>query len=602
MPEPVRYRIRFTDLHRHLVDVAVDLPPAGGPVDVWLPTWTPGSYLVRELARHVQDVAASDDRGRTIPVERRDKNTWRLRTPSSGTVTLRYRVYANDLSVRTAHVDDSHAFLNGTCVFVTADAWRELPCRVVVEPPAGWTVFTALDESGGELHAAHYDELVDSPIEVGPHDALRFEAGGLEHRLVIWGTGNHDKEALVKDLARICHAEISLFGGSPVAAGPSTGRRRYTFILLTTDKGRGGLEHANSTALLYPRFAFRPRKAYEDFLSLAAHEYFHLWNVKRIKPRAFVPYAYQRENYTALLWAMEGITSYYDTLMLRRADLISAKRYLEKVGEALTSLARTPGRRALSLADASLLTWVKYYRPDENSPNSQVSYYVKGEVVAMLLDLVIRQRTRGARSLDDVMRLLFARFGRGEGVPEDGVESAASEVAGESLAPFFERAIRSTEELDYSAFASVGLAIKMRPATGPADKGGTPPATETDEKKRLGLGFTTKPLEPRVVVASVLADSPAAAAGLYADDEIIAIDGYRVDAATWLGRLQDNHRAGDEVTLTVFRRDELRSVRATVGSAPADTCYLQPLPAPTPEARAAYEAWLGEPFPDATKS
>jgi predicted metalloprotease with PDZ domain len=589
MAELVRYRVALRDIHAHLFDVEAQFPVNKAMLDLWLPVWTPGSYLVRELQRHLQDVTATDDAGRALRVERRDKSTWSVTTEGIRSVKVSYRVYANDLSVRTSHLDGTHGFFNGTCLFVTSDAHRSIPCEVTIDAPPGWRTFTALEEKGGAFRAVQYDELVDSPFEIGPFEPIAFRASGVEHRLVPWGIGNYDREALAQDLTRICEAEIALFGGSPCPA--------YTFILLTSDKGRGGLEHANSTALLFPRFGFRPRKSYEDFLSLAAHEYFHLWNVKRIKPRAFVPYLYDRENYTTLLWAMEGVTSYYDTLMLRRAGLVKAKRYLEKVGESLTTLARTPGRRTLSLSEASLLTWVKYYRPDENAPNSQVSYYVKGEVVAMLLDLSIRQKTRGARSLDDVMRLLWKKYGDGSGIADDAVEAASSEVAGESMAPFFDRAVRSTQELDFSPLRAFGLAYRTRQATGPGDKGGSAKGDE-EGSRRPWMGIVTKPNDPRVIVGTVIRDSPAAQGGLYAEDEILAVDGYRADPSAWMGRLADDHKPGDSVKLTVFRREQLVNVEITLGSLPEDTCFVETDEAAGEEAKALYQGWLGEKFPE----
>jgi predicted metalloprotease with PDZ domain len=590
MTEPVRYKVALRQLDAHLFDVEAVFPSTAATVDLWLPAWTPGSYLIRELARHVQDVTAADDAGRPLSVERRDKNTWRISPGSARTIRVAWRVYGNDLTVRTSHLDATHGFFNGTCLFLTSDAHRALPCRVSIEAPSGWRTFTSLKVDAADFCSDNYDDLVDSPFEIGPHEPIPFAAGGVEHRLVVWGHGNHDRVALAGDLTRICEAEVAMFRGSPC--------RSYTFILLLSDKGRGGLEHAESTALLYPRFAFRPKKAYEDFLSLAAHEYFHLWNVKRIKPRAFVPYAYDRENYTTLLWAMEGITSYYDTLLLRRAGLIPAKRYLEKVGEVMTTLARTPGRAALSLADASLLTWVKYYRPDENAPNSQVSYYVKGELVGLLLDLLIRQKTRGAKSLDDVMRLLWKQYGNGQGTEELAVEKAAAEIAGESLAPFFDRAIRSTQELDFSLLQTAGLAVRTRPSAGATDKGGTPPPREEGTTlPKSWLGLTVKPVESRVVVASVLGGSPAAAGGIYAEDEIVAVDGFRAEPSTWTARLQDDHQPGDRVVFTVFRRDQLIEVAVTLGPAPADAWYLELDPGATETAKQIYQQWLGEPFP-----
>src|SRR5262249_47346643 len=270
-------------------------------------------------------------------------------------------------------------------------------------------------------------------------------------------------------------AESALFGGLPM--------RRYLFLIYLADKGRGGLEHKASTSLLFARPNLLNSKGWEDFLTLAAHEYFHLWNVKRIKPRSLVPFDYSEESYTQLLWAFEGTTSYYDNLLVRRAGLMSASRYLNRLGECLTALHSTPGRKVQTLAEASMMAWIKHYRPDENSPNSAISYYLKGEIVAALLDLEIRRATQDERSLDDVMRLLWTRYGDERGVPEDGVERAATEVASRDLSAFFDRAIRSTAELDYSAFQHVGLEVKFRVKESPGDKGGSPPRIKPAELK-----------------------------------------------------------------------------------------------------------------------
>ncbi len=583
-PMTVHYRVRVANPHEHLLEVQATFQ-ADGPLELWLPVWTPGSYLVREYARHVQDFEAQDTAGRPLPWARVDKNTWRLPRPESGAAQVRYRVYANDLTVRTNHLEGGHAYLNGAATFVTSDRHRAESCELTVEVPEGWNVHCALPRGpAGELRAADYDELVDSPVEAGPHPALEFTAAGKPHQLVVWGEAGAGAAQLTADLKTLCELEAELFGGLPFD--------RYLFLLLLTDKGRGGLEHAASCTLLAPRTAFRPRRAYEDLLALAAHEYFHLWNVKRIKPRALVPFDYQRENYTTLLWAMEGITSYYDTLLLRRGRFIDAGRYLARLGEAITSLESSPGRRAQTLVEASRLAWIKHYRPDENSPNSAISYYVKGEVVAALLDLEIRRRSGGARSLDDVMRLLWTRFGDGSGVPENGVEAAASEVAGTDLSAFFDRALRSTEELDYGVFGSAGLVLKRRGRRSGSDRGGTP--AESDEPDRPWLGVELKSSD-RATVSTVYTGSPAARAGLYVDDEVLALDGYRVTSGTLPDRIEERV-LGEKVRLTLFRRDQLLELEIQLEPRPLTACWLEKVAQPSPAQRALYEAWLQESF------
>ncbi|HEX4621286.1 MAG TPA: hypothetical protein VH208_06935 [Myxococcaceae bacterium] len=397
MPEPVRCRVAMSRPHSHLFEVEQQFPAgADDALVAEMPVWTPGSYLVREFARHVQDFTAFDGGG-PLPVARLDKRRFKISIRRQA-VTLRYRVYANELTVRTSHLDATHGYFNGANLFFyTADS-RNQAHRLTIAAPNGWKVFTSLDEDGGDFVASNYDELVDSPVEVGPEEPLEFTAAGIPHRVVVWGEPSPPGARLVADLGKICEAEAKLFGELPP--------RRYLFLTYLTDKGRGGLEHMASTALLYPRFGLATPKGWEDFMTLAAHEYFHLWNVKRIKPKALVPFDYSQEVYTSLLWAFEGVTSYYDNLIVRRAEVMSVARYLTRLGETLTLLQSTPGRHAQSLADASWTSWIKHYRPDENSPNSAISYYLKGEVAGCLLDLEIRRATADEQSLDDVMRLL----------------------------------------------------------------------------------------------------------------------------------------------------------------------------------------------------
>ncbi len=580
--EAVRYVVSLSRPHSHLFDVEARFPPAQGELEVVLPVWTPGSYLVREYARHVQDISASTDGGEPVPARRVDKRT--VRIASNGrAVRLCYRVYANELTVRTSHLDGTHGYFNGATLFFYVEAWRNLEHRVRIEAPAGWRVFTALEPSGDELVARDYDELVDSPFEIGPHEPLSFTAAGVPHQIVVWGDAQLDRDKLVADLKKVCETESQLFGGLPM--------KRYLFLVYATDKGRGGLEHKASTSLLFPRASFGQPKGWEDFLTLAAHEYFHLWNVKRIKPKALVPFDYSRECYTTLLWAFEGVTSYYDNLLVRRAGLMSPSRYLTRLGETLSALHATPGRKALTLADASLLAWIKHYRPDENSPNSAISYYLKGEVVATLLDLEIRRATKDQKSLDDVMRLLWQRYGDERGVPEDGVESAAAEVAGVDLSAFFDRAIRSADELDYSVFAHVGLEAKFRVRESANDKGGSPPRWKPSEARERGwLGIITR---GQNAIATVLDGSPAMEAGLYADDEIVALDGYKVDAAGLTSRCEEK-KPGEVVRVTVFRRDRLLEIPVILGQKPADAVYLAKVDEPTDAQKQAYRSWLGE--------
>lgn len=585
MAEAVHYLLSVSKPHAHLADVEAIFPAQQNPLTVTLPVWTPGSYLVREFARHLQDITAADEAGKPLPVTRLNKNSFQIQ--GKGRIHLHYRVYANELTVRTSHIDGTHAYFNGASIFLYSESLRDKAHRVRVSAPKGWNTFVALERDGEEFVAGHYDELIDSPIEVAPTQALRFMVDKVPHELVIWGDFPADASRLVNDLQTICAAESRLFGGLPMP--------RYLFLLYLTDKGRGGLEHRASTSLLFSRFNLNTPKGWEDLLSLAAHEYFHLWNVKRITPRAFVPFNYQQEMYTTLLWAFEGVTSYYDNLILRRAGLVGGHRYLLKVGEAISLLHGTPGRQRQTLAEASQVAWIKHYRPDENSLNSAISYYLKGEIVALLLDLEIRRQTQDKKGLDDVMQRLWTVYGQGNGVPEDGVEKAVSDVVGRSMTPFFDRALRSREDLDYSVFGHVGLELRFRVKESASDKGGTPPRVKpADQEPKGWLGIALKGSN---VVGSVLTDSPAMNAGIYADDEIVALDGFKVDGNTLIARCEEK-KPGEQARVSLFRRDQLVEIPVTLGPKPLEAAFLARLENPTEAQKAAYQSWLGAPWED----
>ena len=575
----MRYRVAVTDPHSHLLEVEAHLDRPGAAPELALPVWTPGSYLVREYARHLEGVRAEDGRGHPLRVHRLDKQRFRVDAAGADRIVVRYRVYANELTVRTCHVDGTHAYLNGAAVFLYAPGREHEPHGLEVVPPEGWRVATALQGGPTVFTARDYDELADSPLEIGTHRTVRFTALGRPHEIALWGRGNLDEGRLAEDARRIVETLGQLMGGLPY--------ERYLFIVHLTDRRRGGLEHARSTTLNLHRLGFFPREVYEDTLGLLAHEFFHLWNVKRLRPAALLPYDYAREQYTRLLWWFEGVTSYYEGLALVRAGIREPRRWLKAVGQSLTSLARTPGAAKMSLEEASFLAWVKHYRPDENTANSAPSYYLKGELVALALDLALRG---AGGSLDDLLRDLYARHAE-RGLPENGVERAVAGVLGEAEARrFFDRFVRGTEPLALGLDA-VGLRLHRRVSQGLDDKGGTPPRPEEGRPPAGWLGAEL-PAGPKLVVKSVLEGSPAARAGLYAEDEIVAEDGFRVDRVSLWDRLQERGPGGT-LRLTVFRRDELVEVPVVLGEAPEDAIWLEPVPDASAEARAAFEAWTG---------
>ncbi|HEX6038546.1 M61 family metallopeptidase [Longimicrobium sp.] len=587
----IQYRVHLPDPRTHLVAVEMAARDVHGPASLVMPSWTPGSYLLREFPRNVVQFEAFDADGTHVPFRKTDKGTWHIDAPADGTLRARWIVNADELTVRTSHVDGTHASLIGSSVFMYVDGRQGEPAEVDVLAPEGWRVTTALESLGGTRYrAADFDELVDSPLEIGTHQLVQWTVGGVPHQYAIWGRGNHDPHRLARDTTRIVLAEREIFGTLPYPA--------YTFIVHLTSGGGGGLEHRNCTSLLADRWSFRGM-GYESFLGLAAHELFHAWNGKRIRPAALGPFDYTRENYTRDLWVVEGITTYYTDLLLRRAGIIPQQRYLEKLADMISRFQTLPGRAVQPLADSSFDTWIKFYRPDANTPNATISYYQKGALVALLLDLRIRAATENARSLDDLMRLLWERYGAPDaGFPEGAVEDAAAEVAGTELRGFFDHALRSTGELDYAgALAAAGLQlvpVHEAAAAAPPQGGQTP---RVPEESRTGLTLT-RTETGRITVTNVLAGSAAWQAGVNAGDELVALDGFRVPSPEWLNQRLMEFERGVQVQLTVFRRDELRTLMLTVDRAPPPRFVVRPAPDATPAQQAVRAHWLRSVVPD----
>ncbi|HVF55302.1 MAG TPA: PDZ domain-containing protein [Pyrinomonadaceae bacterium] len=591
-PAPaISYTVSMPQPSTHLLEVEMRLRWAGAaaaPVraDLVMPVWTPGSYLVREYARHVQDFAAQDGGGRALGWRKVNKNTWRVETGGARELVARYSVYANELTVRTNELNDRHAFWNNAALLMYPEGHLSAPSVVRVQPYKDWKIATGLPAVSGErntFRAENFDTLYDSPFLASDFRVVQFEARNVPHRIVIDGEGNYDPERLRRDVQKIVEQGIEMMRDVPYT--------NYTFLLMTHPTGNGGLEHLNSTALIYPRFRFRPDADYRSFLTLAAHEYFHLWNVKRIRPDALGPFDYTGENYTRLLWVAEGITSYYEEILTRRAGLMTDKDYLASTASAFQALQNTPGRLEMSAEEASFDAWIKYYRPDENTINSAISYYDKGGILGLLLDLEIRKRSGGARSLDDVMRYLYAEFYRKNRnyTPED-FQRAAEVVAGASLDDFFRRYVRGREELDYNAGLEV-VGLRLDTTGGAADTGKVP-------VEKAYLGATLAQEGDRLVVRNVPAGTPAYNQGLSAGDQIVSVDGIRA-TRDFLNARIDEKRPGDTVTLSVFRLDELRTFQIKLGGRVDAPFRIVPVRQPSAEQMKNYQNWLGAPFPKA---
>jgi predicted metalloprotease with PDZ domain len=554
--------------------------------DLVMPVWTPGSYLIREFARNVQDFAADVD-GHALEWTKADKNTWRVKTNGARQWRATYRVYANELSVRTSELNSDHAFWNNATLLMYPAGYLNTPATLRIVSPSGWKIATGLPEVEGQpptFRAENFDVLYDSPVEVSNFKELDFQVRGAPHRIIIDGEGNYNSERLRTDVQKIVAAETVMFGGVPY--------HDYTFILHLRSNGGGGLEHLNSTALGFRRFGFATEDGYRRFHGLVAHEFFHLWNVKRIRPDALGPFDYTKENYTRLLWVAEGITEYYGQLMVRRAGLISDQLYLDHLAHQIQGFQETPGRQVMSAEEASFDSWIKFYRPDENAVNSQISYYDKGELLGFLLDLMIRERTNNAKSLDDVMRYLFTEFyQKGRNYTPADFQKACEFVAGGSLDDFFARYVRGREELEpvyNQMLAGAGLRLEQAGF----GIGVYNPDMPVRLKGFLGADLEDKPDGDFIVIKDVRAGSPAYEQGLNAKDKIISLDGARVDQET-LEALIAAKRPGATVRITVFRSDDVRTFEIKLAGRVDAPYRIVPLPNASDQQKRIYQAWIG---------
>ena len=567
--------------HLYEVRVTVSRPDPDGQL-FFMPAWIPGSYMIRDYARHVVAASAESD-GVRVALEKVDKSRWQA-APVERELTLILEIYAHDDSVRGAHLDNTHAYFNGTCVFPAVVGQEDVPCKLDIldgglPQAAKWRVATSMNRAGAEPYgfgsysANDYAELIDHPVEIAPLAIGEFEAGGVPHAIAIRGNTRADMARLCHDLQTLCEQHMTLLG-------KPQDLDRYLFLLHAPGKGYGGLEHRWSSSNVCSRDNLPVKgddtvsEGYRTLLGLLSHEYFHLWNVKRMKPAAFSPYDLSTESHTGLLWVFEGITSYYDDLALVRSGLIDTASYLELLGRVVTRVQRGEGRRRQSVAESSFDAWTKFYKQDANAGNAIVSYYAKGSLIALALDLKLRQESEGRVSLDDVMRACWERWGESDsGMPEAGFEAVCQEVSGLDLQNFFDTAVRGTSELPLpSLLREHGVDWHLRKAAGANDKGGKP--AEAASLPAVWLGATLAARAGRVVFATIANDGPAERAGVAPGDELAALDGLRVNGPDCDAMIR-RYRANDQSTLTVFRGDELMSLKLRWQKAPETTCYLE---------------------------
>ncbi len=591
---PIRYTLSFPDTQAHAVEVEATIPTAGhAELTLFMPVWTPGSYLVREYARHIVELTATTAEGVALPAAKSAKNRWTISTQGSAEIRVRYRLYARDISVRGNWVEGDFAVLNGAGTYLTVAHDYQRPYTVKLQLPAGWPVLhTPLPAAttADTFTAPDFDTLVDSPILAGKLQMDRFAVDGVDHYLVTLGGENAwDNARVARHLEQLVLAQRDFWGDLPY-------REPYYFFNLLTG-GRGGLEHRQSTVITADRWLSRTSSGISSWLSLASHEYFHVWNGKRMRPVEHGPFEYEHEVYTKSLWIVEGITSYYQHVLLRRAGFYTRDQYLNIVGDLIASIERTPGRLVQALSNASYDAWIKAYRPDENSVNVLFSYYSGGALAALLLDAEIRRVSNGASSLDDVMRAGYHRFSGERGYTEEEFIALVGEVTGHDLSAWIRGVVQTPGRWDYQPMLDwYGLAFE----TPPAGQVTLPNGLEPPDPPRGWLGADTTVKNGQLVVTAVRTGTPAAVAGLYVDDEIIALNDYRVPPDRLATRLAA-YAVGETVTLVVARRERLVSLPVTLVAPPKEPGRLRVRPDATALQKARLQAWIGfEPPPSAS--
>ncbi len=507
----INFEVSFKEPQAHYAEVKMDLTGLTNKeyVDLKMPVWTPGSYLIREFAKSVESFEAKSG-GSAVKAEKINKNTWRIHHGKRANVQVNYRVYAFELSVRTSFIDESHAFLSPTSIFLYPAGMIQTPSTVKIIPHPNWSkVSTGLPLVKGQpftYTAADFDILFDSPIEVGNQDIFAFDAAGVKHEVAMYGGGNYDKERLKIDMAKIVESSTAIFGENP--------NKYYVFIVHNTVQGGGGLEHLNSTVLGATRNAYSNPRGYQGFLRLVAHEYFHLWNVKRLRPVALGPFDYDNENYTTNLWIAEGFTSFYEPKLLLRSGITKEEEFVQTLLGSIGTVMNTPGAKINSAAASSFDAWINgAYRPNENSKNTFISYYTKGGVVGNLLDLEIAHATKGAKGLDDVLKAMYEEGKRlKRGYTDAEFKAMAEKVGGMKLDAFWEKYVNGTADVEVTKyFAYAGIDVEVAAAN--------PGRPYTGASVSMGRGLT---------VSSISRNSPAWIAGLNVNDEILTVDGVAI--------------------------------------------------------------------------
>ncbi|MGI0481189.1 M61 family metallopeptidase [Geminocystis sp. CENA526] len=571
----IHYFVSMSSPQSHLFTVTLNIENwQENILTLKMPVWTPGSYLVREYSRHLQNFAVnSDDNSIQLNWQKTAKNTWKIDTKNQTNIIIKYQIYANDLTVRTNHLDATHGYFNGAALFFYIPDYQQLPIEISIEPPEShWQISTSLPRIADRKNtflAENFDTLVDSPFEIGTQKIVHFKVENKPHQWVIWGEGNIDITKLVKDTEKIIKTEAKIFGDLPY--------KDYFFLLHLSASGFGGLEHKNCCVLNYPRFGFQKPEKYDRFIQLVAHEFFHLWNVKRIRPKALETFDYEQENYTTSLWFSEGSTSYYDMIIPLRAKIYNRRVFFDLLSKDITQYLNTPGRQIQPLAESSFDAWIKLYRRDSYSNNCQISYYLKGQLVTLLLDLLIRKNTDSEKSFDDVMLTMWNKFGKEEiGFTPEDLKQEIELIANTDLTEFFKLYLDSTIELPFNEyFEPFGLILEEK-----IDKN-TPPY----------LGLKTQKDNGVEKITFVDANSPAGKAGIDADDELLAIDNFRVTSDNLNDRLQD-YQPLDVIKLTYFHQEELKTAHIKLEAPKPSSYQVKIIDNPSKKQQEMLNKWL----------
>lgn len=578
--EKIAFKVSFTEPQAHYADIEMEISGLkADQIDLKMPVWTPGSYLIREFAKNMESFKAVGSTGNNLNFSKVDKNTWRINTSKNGVIKVSYRVYSFEISVRTSFVDESHAFLSPTGLFLYPAGKLQLPSTVTIIPHKGWTkISTGLEKVPSKVNtyfAADFDILYDSPIEVGNQDIFEFNAAGVVHEVAMYGGGNYDKEVLKRDMAKIVHEQTKVFGVNP--------NKRYVFIVHNFNSGGGGLEHLNSTVLGASRNAYSTEAGLLRFLALVSHEYFHLWNVKRLRPIALGPFNYDAENYTTNLWIAEGFTAYYQDIFTKRAGLQTPEKYLAGLAASISALENEPGNKIQSASESSFDAWIKQYRPNENSRNSTVSYYSKGSVLALIMDLEIIHSTKGKAGLDEVMKAMYDEYyvKQKRGYTDAEFKAMAEKIAGHSLNEIYDNYVNGLKTIDYNKYLNyAGYSIK----------------NDAEQLNEAYLGIATALREGKMMISQVARGSGAWNAGLNVNDEIVSIDNY-VIKKTSSGSVEmlkhiAGQRVGDKVKVSVIRDGLEKIIEVPLGRNPSAKYSISSIEVPSASQMNVRKRWL----------